>query len=94
MIGGATIVGIIFGLVSWLDARHASADEIDKLTRLLKASEVGRIEYQIEEIDRRKRRILMVPPVERDRYDNADLEDNEAKKQSLIRQLERLEEGR
>ena len=91
IIGGITLVSSLFGAIAWLDSRHASASEIDSLTRLLKASEISRIEYQIEEIDRRVRRILMVPPVERDRYDNADLEDMRARKEALVRQLERLE---
>ena len=91
VIGGATLIGFLFGSIAWLDSRHASAADIDDLTRLLKQSEISRIEYQIEEIDRRRRRILMIPPVERDRFDNADLEDMEARKEALLRQLERLE---
>lgn len=92
VIGGATLVGFLFGAIAWLDSRHASAADIADLTRLIKASEISRIEYQIEELERKMRRIKMIPPVERDRFDNADLEDMAARKEALLRELERLEE--
>ena len=91
VIGGITIVSAMFGAIAFFDSKYASAMDVKDLTRLITQSEISRLEYQIEEIDRRLRRILMIPPIERDRFDNADVEDLRARKETLLRRMERLE---
>jgi hypothetical protein len=85
----ATLVG---GALSYMDARHASAMDVGNLTAVLQASEIARLEYMIEEIDRRIKRIRRIPEGNRKVFEQDDLVDMEAKREYLLRELERLEE--
>jgi len=86
----ASIVG---GLLTFMDGRHASAMEVRDLTEVIKASEIGRLEYMIEELDRRIRRVKRIPDVDRNQFERDDLIDMEARKEFLLRDLDRLEES-
>lgn len=87
----ATIVG---GSLGFMDTRHASAMDVKSLTEILQASEIGRVEYMIEELDRRIRRIRRVPEVDRNQFDRDDLIDMEARKEYLLRELDRMEQDK
>lgn len=87
----AVTISLFTGGMAYLDSRHASASDVRDLTRILKASEIARIEYQIEEAERRIRRIHRVPEEERPPFEADDLIDIRARREHLLRELDRLE---
>lgn len=82
---------ILGGALSYMDARHASAMDVGNLTKIIQASEIARIEYMIEEVDRRIKRIRRTPEADREPYQIDDLIDLEARREFLLRELQRLE---
>lgn len=92
MTGITTLVGSLFIAIAWLDSRHASGADLDRMERLLLASRVSTIEYQIEDAERKMLRIERTPPPVRTPDQNAELEDLKFKKEYLLRELERLED--
>ena len=84
----ATILG---GALTFMDSRHASAMNVQNLTLVLQASEVARLEYQLEETERRIRRIKRISEADRKPFENDDLVDLESKKEHLLRQMGRME---
>jgi hypothetical protein len=50
----ATLIG---GGLTWLDSRHASASDVSELTRSIEKERLGRIEFEIEELERLERGI-------------------------------------
>lgn len=90
-IATGTIIAMFVGGLSYMDTRHASAMDVHNLTEMLKASEIARYEYLIEEASRRIKRIKRVPEADREAVDREDLIDLEARKEFLLRELDRLE---
>lgn len=83
--------GFIFWSIDFLDARHASAMDLKNIAQMMQASEVARIEYQIEDSQRKMTRIIKIPAAERTRDQVGELEDLKYKKEFLKRELDRLE---
>ena len=93
VISTGTIIAMGASVLFWMDSRHASAGDIDRLTEAIKQSELSRLEYRIEETERRGRRILRIPENERTQFDNDELVDLELKREFLLRELKRIEEA-
>ena len=88
----SAIAGFIFWSIDFLDARHASAMDMKNMAQMMKASEIARIEYQIEDAQRKMTRIIKIPEPERTRDEVGELEDLKYKKEYLKRELDRLED--
>ena len=83
-----TIVGVLLG---YMDSRHASAMDVQKLTTAVQSSEVSRIEFQLDDVSRRYKRLIRIPEDERQQWEKEDIVDLEVRKEFLLRQLKRLE---
>ena len=54
---------VIFGSgIAWLDGRHASANDVTRLTESIEKEILSRIEFEIEEIERTARGISRMTP--------------------------------
>ena len=92
VISFGTIVGMAAAALVWMDSRHASAGDIDKLAEAIKQSELSRLEYRIEETERRYKRIMRIPEEDRTAFDREEIIDLEGRREYLLRELKRLEE--
>ena len=89
----SVVAGFIFWSIGFMDARHASAMDVANMAKMMAASEIARLEYSIEDTERKMLRIQRIPTQDRNPDQNGELEDLRYKKEFLLRQLERLDKG-
>lgn len=85
-------VALMGGGLAFLDSRHASAMDVQQLTEMIHDDRVEELEYKIEDIEAVRRRILLVPLVERNDWEAQELINLKNKKDRYIRKLERIRE--
>ena len=88
----SVVAGFIFWSIGFMDARHASAMDVANMAKMMAASEIARLEYQMEEAQRQRTRIIKIPAAKRTPEQVGEIEDLTYKLEFLKRQLERLED--
>lgn len=92
LISVATLIGMLFASIAWLDSRHVSAMDFQQMQGLMMQSEIARFEYQIEKAQRQIVRLKQIPEPERTREEVGELEDLQFEVEFLKRELDRLED--
>jgi hypothetical protein len=86
-----SLIALVGGGLTFLDLRHASAMDVQQLTKSIESDRLDRLEFQIEEIERYYKRIKAVPVLERSAEQEGILLDLEIRKARSLRKLERIQ---
>ena len=89
-----SVLALVGAALGVMDSRHASAGEVRDLANILKQSEIARLEYMISETQRRWKRIKRIPEADRTIADREDMADLEAREKFLLREMDRMEDGK
>jgi len=83
-------VATLVAVLTFMDERHATASEVQDLTNAIQSDRIERVEYHIEDAERRIKQIVVVPVAERTPYQVKDLLEAQYNKEMHLRKLKRI----